>query len=191
MKPMLIHCRYDARFYHHVMEFEIPNETGTAVLYNVRVNHVDFTEKKEKFIRIVADTIQKVIHPVIEQCYDLTEKREDALDFYLNLTVEPDWKNWTLSSVKVGQKLVDVQITKTNAILTYDVYTHVRKPSILRFEKDYADGSSVCIKVGAKRCMDDKYLITYRYVKPVKKTPNAILEGIEDIVLFHYGHMMS
>lgn len=30
-----------------------------------------------------------------------------------------------------------------------------------------------------------------RYVKPVKKTPNAILEGIEDIVLFHYGHMMS
>ena len=189
IKPNHLFLKQEDGNFHHVLE--APNPDGTTVQYYVTIICPQFLQYKEQIESIIATVFHYTIHPLVSKIYDLSQK-QDTLVFHPELLVMAEAKDWSLSNMgfQLNHHKIRLHVIPKKAYIRYETTNQVKETSIVSFDKRYIDGSSICIKVDTHNPIDDKYNVTYKYVKTVEKSTNAILEGIEDIFTLHFKNML-
>lgn len=178
--------------YNFYQVLEVPNPDRTTVQYRVKIRCTEFTPYKEKILSILTTVFNDTIHPLVSKTYDLSQKQENTLTFYPELLVVNEAKDWSLSGIefRLDHNTIKLQVTPEKAYIRYEPSNCIKEPSLVASDQRYIDGSYIIIEVDTRNPVGDVYRVTYKYRMSVAKSPNAILEGIDDIFALHYKHML-
>ena len=170
--------------------FEYPNDTGTPVEYHIKMVCSEF-DAIPKLLNTVTTILNDLIHPVISTFYS-TERQGETLRFDMNMIGINNGQDWSLTSIPIqfANHMFKLQVTNKNSYIKYETENTIKNVTVNRFQQQFVDGSAILIKADLRNPVNEKYHITYNYIKCVESTFRGIEDGCVDLLTLHHQHVM-